>query len=115
MAIYPKVGSYVPNSPAAEPPNIEAWTERATQSLNTIVLSNPLAVRGTLESLAIPLDETREPKAGGTAVKLQHDSKPDSTYRPQREPLRRDSMNRREALLKGKEGSRQRRRWENGW
>ena len=28
--------------------------------------------------------------------------------------MRRDSMDRREALLKGKEGSRQRRRWENG-
>ena len=31
-----------------------------------------------------------------------------------RKLLRRDSLERREALLKGKEGSRQRRRWENG-
>lgn len=33
---------------------------------------------------------------------------------PRRPPSRRDSQRRREALLKGKEGSRQRRRWENG-
>jgi hypothetical protein len=32
----------------------------------------------------------------------------------ERKLLRRDSMERRDALLKGKEGSRQRRRWENG-
>lgn len=31
-----------------------------------------------------------------------------------REPTRRDSMKRRDALLKGKEGSRRRQRWENG-
>lgn len=37
-----------------------------------------------------------------------------STIYTQRKLLRRDSMERREALLKGKEGSRQRRRWENG-
>jgi len=37
-----------------------------------------------------------------------------STGHTGRKILRRDSMDRREALLKGKEGSRQRRRWENG-
>ncbi|KAF3480788.1 uncharacterized protein GIQ15_06135 [Arthroderma uncinatum] len=37
---------------------------------------------------------------------------PSSTYR-RREPLRRDSLKRRESLLKGKEGSRRRQRWEN--
>jgi hypothetical protein len=31
-----------------------------------------------------------------------------------KEPGRRDSQKRREALLKGKEGSRRRQRWENG-
>ncbi|KAI7250456.1 hypothetical protein KC335_g17062, partial [Hortaea werneckii] len=35
------------------------------------------------------------------------------TVYKRREPIRRDSQKRREALLKGKEGSRQRRRWEN--
>ena len=33
---------------------------------------------------------------------------------PERKLLRRDSLDSREALPKGKEGSRQRRRWENG-
>ncbi|KAG9244680.1 R3H-associated N-terminal domain-containing protein [Calycina marina] len=34
-------------------------------------------------------------------------------YKAIKEPLRRDSMKRRDALLKGKEGSRRRQRWEN--
>lgn len=37
-----------------------------------------------------------------------------ATVTTTRKLLRRDSLERREALLKGKEGSRQRRRWENG-
>ncbi|TKA50820.1 hypothetical protein B0A49_12736, partial [Cryomyces minteri] len=35
------------------------------------------------------------------------------TVYKRREPIRRDSLKRREALLKGKEGSRRRQRWEN--
>jgi hypothetical protein len=38
----------------------------------------------------------------------------DTSSYPTRKLVRRDSLDRREALLKGKEGSRQRRRWENG-
>ncbi len=115
MAIYPKVSSYVQNNAAAEPPNIEAWTEQATRSLSAVTISSSQVGRGTSESLTIPLDEHPEPKAAPTTAKGQDESKPDSAHRARREPIRRDSMKRREALLKGKEGSRQRRRWENGW
>lgn len=115
MAIYPKVSSYVQNNAPAEPPNIEAWTEQATRSLSAVTISSPQVVRGTSESLAIPLDEHSQPKAAPTTGKGQDENKSDSASRPRREPIRRDSMKRREALLKGKEGSRQRRRWENGW
>lgn len=115
MAIYPKVNSYVQNNAAAEPPNIEAWTEQATRSLSAITISSPQVGRGTSESMTIPLDEHPEPKAASTTGKGQDESNPDSAHRARREPIRRDSMKRREALLKGKEGSRQRRRWENGW
>lgn len=112
MAIYPKVSAFGQNSPAIEPPNIEAWTEQAARSLNAITISTPQIVRGTSESLAIPLDEHPQPKAANVA---NHDDvKAEPTYRARHEPLRRDSMKRRDALLKGKEGSRQRRRWENG-
>jgi hypothetical protein len=54
---------------------------------------------GTGVTLSIPLDASREelPKPA-----LSH------------KLLRRDSQKRREALLKGKEGSRRRQRWENG-
>ena len=56
-------------------------------------------------TLAIDLDEKALPK---------HNEDDPSAARPHREPMRRDSLNRREALLRGKEGSRRRTRWENG-
>ena len=101
MAIYPKVNAYTRDNPP-QPINIEAWTEQAAQSLNAISLSD----RGTSVSLAIALDE--KPARGHA----DDDARP--VYRPRRESLRRDSLKRREALLKGKEGSRRRQRWENG-
>ncbi|KAF3904937.1 hypothetical protein ABW20_dc0109554 [Dactylellina cionopaga] len=58
------------------------------------------------EPITIPLDQP-EPVVKSVAVE---DGEPAS---PRRTPLRRDSMRRREALLKGKEGSRRRQRWEN--
>ncbi|TVY50200.1 hypothetical protein LCER1_G006962 [Lachnellula cervina] len=48
-------------------------------------------------TLTIPLDKHDEAKEA----------------RPRKEPLRRDSLKGREALLRGKEGSRRRQRWEN--
>ncbi|KAK8042483.1 hypothetical protein PG994_012966 [Apiospora phragmitis] len=82
--------------------DIEAWTVSALQSLAI----SPDA-RGTGAPLSIPLDGTT--------------SKPSVTFQDaratgegiRRPPSRRDSMKRREVHLKGKEGSRQRRRWEN--
>jgi len=56
---------------------------------------------GTGVTLSIPLE--KEEKLG---VKARGSK--------EKEPLKRDSMNRRDALLKGKEGSRRRQRWENG-
>ena len=56
--------------------------------------------RSTSVKLSVPIDD---PTAGTS-----------TTVYGTRKLLRRDSMERREALLKGKEGSRQRRRWENG-
>ncbi|KAK5070264.1 hypothetical protein LTR64_002103 [Lithohypha guttulata] len=65
-------------------------------ALNTPAISStsPMPTRGTSVKLSVPLD-----------------TKPTTTTT--RKILRRDSLDRREALLKGKEGSRQRRRWEN--
>jgi hypothetical protein len=103
--------------------DIEAWTVAALESLSIA----PLA-RGTGSALSIPLDvdhpAVREPRgANGAAARMKlrgvaFDGTTDdadiygaSIARPR---SARDSMRRREALLKGKEGSRQRRRWENG-
>lgn len=83
--------------------DIAAWTISALESLT---------VSGT--PLAIPLDEKENKKA---SVSI-HDPRAHYGYGavtpPPRPSSRRDSMKRREALLRGNEGSRQRRRWENG-
>lgn len=101
MAIY----SSVPPPPAAAPAtsqsqpgiDIETWTISALESLSV----SPSA-RGTGVTLSIPLER----EDAGVAEKVK-------VYKI-KEPLRRDSQKRREALLKGKEGSRRRQRWENG-
>ncbi|KAI0428420.1 R3H-associated N-terminal domain-containing protein [Xylaria sp. FL1042] len=91
--------------------DIAAWTISALESLSV----SPVA-RGTGAPLSIPLDETKaaaakkekpsvsifDPRARSSAITP-----------PPRPPSRRDSLKRREALLRGNEGSRQRRRWEN--
>ncbi|KAH8803196.1 R3H-associated N-terminal domain-containing protein [Xylogone sp. PMI_703] len=74
--------------------DIEAWTVSALESLTVSTTTPGL-------KLSIPLDDVDEDKPAKTI------------YKPRREPLRRDSQKRREALLKGKEGSRRRQRWEN--
>lgn len=56
--------------------------------------------------LTIPLDEEL-----ATSSKVEGPARRNSSGRT---ILRRDSMKRREALVKGKEGSRRRQRWENG-
>lgn len=116
MAIFPKApgqtnGSY---HSTGQPINIEAWTEQAAESLNAISLSSTGGVRGTSVSLAIPLDEQAAAKRTVAVEEGSHVPDDTAAYRPRREPLRRDSLRRREALLKGKEGSRRRQRWENG-
>lgn len=89
MAIY----SSVP------PPEQQAAAAAAADL--TLAALQSLSV-GTGVTLSIPLDK--------------HDDGADSkaAYKARKEPMRRDSMKRREALLKGKEGSRRRQRWENG-
>ena len=112
MAVYPKfIASSQSDHPAAaqvQPVDIDAWTEQATQPIHAVTLNPQEGVRGTSVSLAIDLDEYADRKAEA----LTDAAAP--AYRPRREPVRRDSLNRREALLKGKEGSRRRVRWENG-
>lgn len=107
---YATSGTQLPASPipanqSATGIDIDAWTVSALQSLSI----SPVA-RGTGTPLTIPLDE--EAKKRNVTFDKEGEKKPVET--PRRPPSRRDSMKRREALLKGKEGSRQRRRWENG-
>lgn len=96
MAIYSSVPPPSQQTAATSSVDIEAWTVSALESLSV----SP-AARGTGVTLSIPLerDDAETAKAA---------------YKPRKEPLRRDSLKRRDALLKGKEGSRRRQRWENG-
>jgi hypothetical protein len=105
MAIYssvppPSQQPAAPTTPAAV--DIETWAVSALESLSV----SPSA-RDTGVTLSIPLDS---PDGSDDADRTP--SRP--AYKPRKEPLRRDSLKRRDALLKGKEGSRRRQRWENG-
>ncbi|UKZ66469.1 uncharacterized protein TrAtP1_007642 [Trichoderma atroviride] len=127
MAIY----SAVPPPPESPPPNqatandifpatatsnaaidIEAWTISALQSLSV----SPIA-RATGSPLTIPLDALQAPSKRSISrqqVTIVASSAEAALVTPlRRPPSARDSQKRREAILKGKEGSRQRRRWEN--
>lgn len=88
--------------------NVQAWTEQAAEALQSVSLSSQ-SPRGMSVRLSIPLD----PKAPVASSKTPTQGQVHTSY-GRRKLIRRDSLERREALLKGKEGSRQRRRWENG-
>lgn len=85
--------------------DIEAWTISALESLS--VSPDSRGTGGT--PLAIPLDDH-----GHRRVTIADHEGGAGVAPPRRPPSRRDSMRRRELLLKGKEGSRQRRRWDMG-
>ena len=112
MAIYSSVpppeqaAAVAANAPTI-PIDIESWTVSALESLSV----SPTA-RGTNTGLTIPLDEV--PAKTVTLSIPAPTTAAVSPPKPRREVLRRDSLKRREALLKGKEGSRRRQRWENG-
>jgi hypothetical protein len=128
MAIHPAVPHDRAPSSNLTGLDISAWTEQAAASIQSLDLSDSTvqvqalhasasAIRGTSTALSIPLDDPVAIKPEATPrVKIADPSSrglDTASYR-RREPIRRDSLKRRESLLKGKEGSRRRQRWENG-
>ncbi|KAF2475656.1 uncharacterized protein BDR25DRAFT_300677 [Lindgomyces ingoldianus] len=114
MAIHPALsGALQSSQPASNPQpiDIEVWTEQATAALSSVTISSPGEVQGATVSLQIPLDERPAPRP--TSVTTATKEGVSSSYYRRKEPVRRDSLKRREALLRGKEGSRRRQRWEN--
>jgi hypothetical protein len=80
--------------------------EEITKKMNNVAMGPTTPERpitGTSVRISVPLDTAAIKPARSTA-----------TVYTERKLMRRDSLDRREAFLKGKEGSRQRRRWENG-
>ncbi|ROT43001.1 hypothetical protein SODALDRAFT_355190 [Sodiomyces alkalinus F11] len=109
VVVLPQTPSYLQSSSRLA--DIEAWTLSALQSLRV----SPIA-RGTGSPLTIPLDEAARLQHAQTTI--PHRSVTIAIDAPPKDPIRRppscrDSQKTREALLKGHEGSRQRRRWEN--
>jgi hypothetical protein len=98
--------------------DVAAWTQHAVQAMKGLSLhadpSKPtVATPGTALGLQIPLDgEHGKTSANGEGITAGQAVR--EGYVLRRKSSARDSMRRRDALLKGKEGSRQRRRWENG-
>lgn len=113
MAIYAKSKAYSQSTPLAATfvpaSNDGALTEQATQMHSTVPPKPQVGHRGTTVSLAIDLDDPTKVNDGAPA-----DVGQSAGESLRREPIRRDSLKRREALLKGKEGSRRRTRWMNG-
>ncbi|KAF2805672.1 uncharacterized protein BDZ99DRAFT_424033 [Mytilinidion resinicola] len=109
MAIHPAASAPHSQAPATAqaPIDIEAWTEQATAALSSVTISATHSVPGTSVSLQIPLDDHPVSHDASAAEAVR------AGYVKRRAPIRRDSMKSREALLKGKEGSRRRQRWEN--
>jgi hypothetical protein len=138
MAIHPTLPSTANSQGHLTPQQtraISAWSEQAAASLRNLTLSesgsagdrnvefistrdSPL--RGSSVALSIPLDDPVPVVHTGALPKVKLVTREPETqpvtsvsFR-RREPIRRDSLKRREALLKGKDGSRRRQRWENG-
>ncbi|TKA77333.1 hypothetical protein B0A55_03409 [Friedmanniomyces simplex] len=114
MSLHPKLQTPERIAPPTSIERVEAWTvSQVADTLATTSIApsiEPHSSRGASVTIDIPLDDS---------TPLPHDpptrprSEPVHTVYKRREPIRRDSQNRREALLKGKEGSRRRQRWEN--
>jgi len=118
MAIYPTQHSARPSIDAANTTlvDVAAWTQDAIQAMGNMSLNSsptPL-IRGTSIGLHIPLDGDHNGLAkGGDGQGVTAGEAVRGGYVLRRKSSNRDSLRRREELLKGKEGSRQRRRWEN--
>jgi hypothetical protein len=99
---------------------IEQWTDGTIDALRNLSIdSSPASVRGTSVSLSIPIDAVpivsiapTDKPAPAESLPIRHNADGLPVKRP--ELRRRDSLIRREALAKGREGSRRRQRWENG-
>lgn len=98
-----------PQADSNTPIDIEAWTVSALASLHV----SPVA-RGTGRPLTISLDDDSRRIAKEARREAVTSAAATGGVLARKLPPARDNLRRREELRKGKEGSRQRRRWENG-
>jgi hypothetical protein len=110
MAIHPDDEPQRPTPPQAI--DIQAWTEQTTVALGSMAIASPGDGPGGIGSLHIPLDEHPAPRPAPVAKAAAVGTTTLLYKRKAR--VQRDTQKTREALLRGKEGSRRRQKWENG-
>ncbi|KAK3107972.1 hypothetical protein LTR53_017942, partial [Teratosphaeriaceae sp. CCFEE 6253] len=109
MSLQPQLQTPERIAPPSSIERVAAWTvSQVADELATTSLASPTRERAVQLAIDIPLDESIH-----LETPPRPKSEPSHTVYKRRAPIRRDSQNRREALLKGKEGSRRRQRWEN--
>jgi len=107
MAVFPLPTTVAHPSASASTADVEAWTEQTVQAMGDLDVSAEMVPSTNSVPLDIPLDRPVRAETG--------DAKP-RTVRSgytRHEALQRDTLGRRESMLKGKEGTRRRQRWEN--
>lgn len=95
--------------------DVAAWTQSAIQAMNGLSLhADPTVPRpsGIPVTLQVPLDD--QATAAGNDEGITSSGAVRSAYVLRRKTSERDTLRRRDLILKGKEGSRRRHRWENG-
>ena len=111
MAFQPSKLPIAATEPIPPVEKVEAWSasqvSHVADVLSATSISSPQSARTV--TLDIPLND---PGSVGAEAPREKQEAVHTVYK-RRAPIRRDSLNRREALLKGKEGSRRRQRWEN--
>jgi hypothetical protein len=111
MAIHPDEESPQP-TPPQQAIDIQAWTEQTTVALGSMTIASLEGGDERRASLHIPLDEHPAPRPSPVAKPTAVGSTTLLYKRKAR--IQRDSQKTREALMRGKEGSRRRQKWENG-
>ncbi|KJX93756.1 hypothetical protein TI39_contig4262g00009 [Zymoseptoria brevis] len=110
MAIFPELH---PEPSSIE--RVDAWAvTQLADALSGTAITSPPPRQARTVTIEIPLDEREPIQDESTRLRLRAARpEPVHTVYKRSEPIRRDSLKRRESLLKGKEGSRRRQRWEN--
>ncbi|KAK5700376.1 hypothetical protein LTR17_022984 [Elasticomyces elasticus] len=113
MSLHPKLQTPDRIAAPTSIERVEAWTVEHVADTLAAASITPIERKPARVVLDIPLDSDLPAEPKNSPLRPRSSGEAVHTVYNRRTPIRRDSQNRREALLKGKEGSRRRQRWEN--